>query len=116
MEASTMNEIQAFAQSAEHWAEVEGHLPQFVALERELQPDGSNADILKAAYEAAVSRFVPEANRASQEAAQAVQVDPEKTKAARKAKSVNVRSQPSNKTRTLSEDEELAAVWDRAQD
>lgn len=119
-EQSTMSEVTAFAKSAVHWGKVEDHLPHFVALERQMQPEASPQDVLKAAYEAAVSRFVPEARKASEEAiseaSEPAQPDPEKTKAALKAKSVNVRSQPSTKTRTLSEREELAAVYDRMQD
>lgn len=106
--------IQNFAGSAEHWGAVEDHLPLFIQIEQSMHPDGSPADILKGAYEAAVSRLVPEASKAP-ETAQAVQSDPEKAKAALRAKSVNVRSQPTGKARTLSERDELAAVYDRMQ-
>lgn len=111
-EQATVSEINEFAKSAEHWGAVEEHLPSFIALEQSMQPAGSPRDILKAAYEAAVSRFVPEASKAPEAALEAAQMDPEKTKAALKAKSVNLRSQPSGKTRTLTEEEELAAVWE----
>ena len=83
-----------------------------------MQPQASATDILKAAYDAAVSRLVPEASKAQVEDASATdaeQPDPEKTKAALKAKSVNVKSTPNGKQRVLSEDEALAATWDRLQ-
>lgn len=117
-EQATQSEVESFASGAEHWGAVEGQLPQFIALEQQMQPQASATDILKAAYDAAVSRLVPEASKAQVDDASATdadQPDPEKTKAALKAKSVNVKSTPNGKQRVLSEDEALAATWDRLQ-
>ncbi len=116
-EQATQSEVEKFASGAEHWGAVETQLPQFIALEQQMQPEASATDILKAAYEAAVSRLVPEASKAQLEvsAMDTEQPDPEKTKAALKAKSVNVKSTPNGKQRVLTEDEALAATWDRLQ-
>lgn len=115
-ERNIMSEVENFANTAEHWDKVEDYLPQFVALERQMQPNGSEKDILKAAYESAVSRFVPTEQKAPDEAAEqaARYSDPEKTKAVLKAKSVNVTGKP-GKPRPLTEDELLSQTFDRAQ-
>lgn len=116
-EQQTIGTVQQFASTAEHWAAVEDKLPAYVQFMRgEMGQDASAKDVLEAAYNLAVSRIVPPEPKAPEQAADqaADVVDPEKAKAALKAKSVNVRSQPS-KPKTMTEDELLANVWDKSQ-
>lgn len=108
--------VEQFAAQAPHWQDVEPHMPSAIAFVRESAPNASPQDVLDRAYRLAVSQFVPEATQApTQDAAPqaAPATDPSKTEAARKAKSVNVRSTPTGKARTLTEEEELSRAYDR---
>lgn len=114
---TTAREVTDFAGQAEHWADVEPHLPSIIPFVQQMLPDASPQDVLRRSYEMAVSQIVPEAKaKASKAVEQTAEApDPAKLKAAQKAKSVNVRSTGSGKSRTLSEDELLDAAWARAQ-
>lgn len=109
---SSVNE---FASTADHWSEVEAVMPQYIQAVKAISPDASSLDVLKEAYDLAVSRNVPEALKAKQPASEEepAEADPKKTEAALKAKSVNVRSKPNDRSRKLTEDEELSKVWER---
>lgn len=109
--ASTVNE---FASQAEHWADVEADMPRYIAAVQAMQPNASAMDTLRDAYELAVSRQVPSAKaKTTKPAPQAAPVpDPEQVKAAQKAKSINARSATSGKPRALTEEQELARVWE----
>lgn len=113
-QTKTLDEVTNFAQSAEHWEKVEPHLPQIIPFVRDTMPGASNADILKASYEMAIQRLVPQATRPGGDEPP-VTADPKKAEAALKAKSVNVQGSMSGKPRTMSEDELLSAAFDRAQ-
>lgn len=117
-QTQVQSEVEKFAQEAEHWDQVEQYIPSAIQLVRESAPDASPQDVLKRAYDLTVSQFVPEAKatptKAAEEAAQTV--DPEKTQAAQKAKSVNVTGRSSGKPRKLTEDQELEKVWKQMQD
>jgi hypothetical protein len=108
-------EVTRFAQGADHWEEVEPHLPKIIPIFRDKMHGASNADILKASYEMALDIYLPEAKAKAKAAVQAAQPDPVKAEAVKRAKSVNVQGQISGKARELSEDEMLAAVYERAQ-
>lgn len=110
---SAMNEVQSFAQKAEHWDKVEAHLPKIIPFVREAKPGASTADVLKASYEMAIQQLVPQAHPKAVEET-APQADPKRTEAALKAKSVNVQGSMSGKARSMSEDEMLAQIYDRA--
>ena len=115
-QAKLADSVNEFSQQAEHWGEVESHMPHAIEFVKNAQPDLPPQDILARAYDLAVSQFVPEDNKATQirAAEQAAQeVDPAKTEAAIKAKSVNVKSTSQSKGRKLTEDEELARVFDK---
>lgn len=109
--------VEQFAQTAEHWDRVEQHMPYAIQFIKASAPDASTSDVLARAYDLAVSQFVPEAKKATQhgtaEPKAIPAADPEKTQAARKAKSVNVKSTSTGQRRQLSEAEELARVWDK---
>ena len=110
--------VNDFAAKADHWPAVEKEMPRFVMAAQQLAPESSPADILDLAYEMAVEWLVPPEKAKPTEAATlaATDVDPEKTQGALNAKSVNVKSRPNGKGRTLSEDEELAAVYSKMQE
>ena len=110
--------VTEFASKAEHWGAVESHMPatiQFV--QATLGENASTSDVLSKAYELAVSQFVPDAKVKQGEAAEkaAPVVDPERSKAALKAKSANVQSRSSGKSRTMTEDELMSATYDKMQ-
>lgn len=116
-ETQAMSAVEEFASKAEHWSAVEEKMPaaiQFV--QAKLGQGASTKDVLTQAYELAVSQFVPQAAKAPSDAAAEaiVTTDPEKAKAALKAKSVNVSGKPTA-NRSLSEDEELLQVYRRMQ-
>lgn len=109
------DEVTRFAQSAEHWGDVEPHIPQIIPLMREKMPNGSNADILKASYELALQIYLPDAKAKAEAAEQAAaRPDPEKAEAVKRAKSVNVSGQSSGKAREMTEDEIYSAAYERA--
>lgn len=114
---TTLNEVQEFAQSAEHWGEVEEYLPLYIpAVKARLGESAAPKAVLKAAYERAIQDYLPNAKAPKQPADEAqVVTDPERTKAALKAKSVNVSGKSTGKQRALTEEEELSLAFDRAQ-
>lgn len=116
MQDRVMGDVQTFAQTAEHWADVEDHMPKVIPLVRERLGEGASAkDVLSQAYDLALQIYKPEAKAKAQAAADeaALTPDPDRAKAALKAKSVNVTGRPNGNTRELSEEEALAAVYDR---
>lgn len=117
-EAQVESSVTEFAKTAEHWGAVEDHMPAAVQYVKATLPEGTSPqDVLKKAYELAVSQFVPNA-KATQEdpAAKAVSVvDPERSKAAIKAKSANVKSSSESKPREMTEDEILKQAYRKAQ-
>jgi hypothetical protein len=109
----TEQSIVQFAQEAEHWAEVEPILPRFVeAAQAALGEGASNSDVLKLSYDMAVqAKGLPA--KVKDAAPASPQPDPAKAEQVEKATSVNLTSQPTGNPRTLSEDEEMDAVWHR---
>jgi len=118
-ESEASRSVNEFASKAEHWDAVEPHMPMLIQVaQAKLGEGASSKDVLESAYELAVSQFVPKEVKAKSEPATdevAPVSDPEKAKAAIKAKSVNVRSRGTGKGRELTEDQELEAVWARNQ-
>jgi hypothetical protein len=110
-----LGDVQSFAGSAEHWADVEPHLPKIIPMVKEqLGPDASAQDVLAKAYNIALSIYLPDAKATPQAAEEAPLVaDPKKADAAIRAKSVNVTGRPSGATRELSERERMSATYDR---
>ena len=117
-ETQVHSSVQEFASTAKHWRAVEDHMPAAIQyVQATLSSDASPKDVLSKAYDLAVSQFVPDAKArtgvAADEAARPI--DPERSKAAMKAKSVNVQSRSSGKARNMSEDELLSATFDKLQ-
>lgn len=111
------SEVSEFSSKAEHWGAVEPYLPQFIGLVRNLRPEGtSNTELLKEAYDMAVSKLVPTAqaqtNGAVTEAAPTP--DPGRAEAVANATSVNISGRRSGRQRELTEDEIMSAAYDRA--
>lgn len=111
-----MGDLEAFSAKAEHWASVEQHLPDVIPLvQKQLGANAAPADVLAKAYDLALSIYLPDAKAQQQPAAQAQAVaDPKKAESVLKAKSVNVSGRPNGSQRQLSEDEAMAAIYDRA--
>lgn len=108
--------VTEFAATVEHWGEMEPHIPTYIPIVRsELGPNASAKDVLKAAYELAVQRRMPETKAKTPPVDEAKVVnDPKKTEAAIKAKSVNVSSTTVGKQREMTEDEILSSAYRRA--
>lgn len=109
-----LGDVQTFAATAPHWAELEPHLPKFVPIAQDqLGPGASAKDVLKRAYDHALSIYLPDAQAKQQAATQAAPVaDPSRAEAVRKAKSVNVSGAPGGQ-RELTERQALEAAYDR---
>lgn len=97
-----------FAAKQPHWQAVEHVIPTMIPLAKQMKPGASETDVLAAAYDMAVNAL-PELRQKL--AAQAP--DPAVT-AAQAAKAVNVKPVPGDNKAPLSEDEALAAAYDRA--
>ena len=108
-------EVTRFAQSAEHWADVEPHLPNIIPIAKARLGDGASpSDVLKASYDMAIQIIKPDALAKAQAATMAAAADPKKAEAVLKAKSVNVSGQTSGKAREMTEDEIYQAAYERA--
>jgi hypothetical protein len=106
--------VNDFASKAEHWADVETHIPAYIPIAKAKLGEGaSETDVLRFSYDKAVQDFVEKAP--SQPAAEApADPDPDRTAKALKAVSVNVNGKATGKPRPLTDEEALAAVYDRA--
>lgn len=115
---SVENEVLTFSQQAEYWSDVETYVPDYIPIAQKKLGDGAAPSaVLKLAYEKAIQDYKPEALQASKPEAVAdpsPAPDPEKTKAAVKAKSVNVTGKSSGKPRVLTEAEELSLIYDKS--
>jgi hypothetical protein len=117
-QSQVQNSVTEFSQTAEHWGAVENHMPAAIQyVQATLGDDASPTDVLSKAYELAVSQFVPEAKVKQESASEKAAPidDPKRSKAALKAKSANVQGRASGKSRTLTEDEQLSASFDKMQ-
>lgn len=117
-EAQATQTVEQFIESAEHWNEVEAHMPAMIQVAREKLGEGvSERTLLEEAYNQAINIFLPEkaTKPAPAEKAEAAP-DPEKAQAALKAKSVNVSGKPTGKPRPMTLDDELKAVWRKNQE
>lgn len=115
-ERDSLTEVQTFAQTAEHWGEVEADIPAFIPIARAKLGEGASAkDVLSFAYNAAVKSLLPEQKATTAAVGQTAAPSPEKTAEVLKAKSVNVAGGLPGKGRPLTEREELEAAFERAQ-
>lgn len=113
MEDRAGTTLNQWAADKPHYQTVEQDLPYFIGIAQRSAPQGtSHGDILEQAYNMAVGalglRATPtEAATAPDESA------PQRSQAALKARSVNVKSQGSKPT-PLTEEQAMAAAWERA--
>ena len=115
MQERVLSDVQSFAETQEHWGEVEDFLPKVIPLVRDAMPDSPQKDILARAYEIALQTYRPDLKAPAKAAVEAAaQPDPKRTQAAIQAKSVNVPAKVSGQPRDMTEEEMLSAVYDRA--
>lgn len=111
---NTMTSVEQFAAQAEHWADLEDHIPGLIPIaQQKLGQSAAQSAVLEAAYNMAIEIFKPDAKAPKAAEPAAKKSDPEKAERALKAKSVNVKETTTSKRRTLTEDERLQAAWDR---
>jgi len=112
--SNAQSEVQRFADSAPNWADVEQIIPGFIPVAKQMLGDSaSGKDVLQKAYDLAIYAKTP-AVKAEAAKPAPPQPDPQRAAQAMRAKSVNVKSGPTGKARPLSEDDELAAIFQRA--
>lgn len=105
--------IADFAAQKEHWAEVEGDLPNLIPVAQQILPEGaSNEDVLNAAYDMAVDARNLRAQPEPAPAAAPAQGDPRRTAAAIKSNTVNIRS-VGGQSAPVSERDAMSAAYDR---
>jgi hypothetical protein len=109
-----VTDVNQFAAQAEHWDAVVNDIPMFIEPARSALDEGaSHADVLSKAYDLATfARGLVVKAGAGDEPAPVP--DPEKAQKVKKATSVNIPGTASDTKRTLSEQEELGAAYDRA--
>jgi len=112
-----LSDVTSFADQAEHWADVEPHIPSFIPIiQQKLGEGAAPRAVLEAAYQMAIDTFMPEAKAPAQAAIEAApEPDPKQAERAIKAKSVNVSGKATGKHREMTEDELLDAAWERTQ-
>lgn len=114
-ENRVMSDVQAFAETQQHWGEVEEYLPKVIPLVRDAMPDAPQKDILAKAYDLALNTYRPDLKAPVKAAVEAAaKPDPERTQAAIQAKSVNIPAKVSGKPREMTEEEIYSAAYDRA--
>lgn len=97
------------------FADVEPHLPAFINIARETAQAGASAkDILKSAYDMAINAIPAIRTKAQAAAKPPVQLDPKRAEAAKKAASINVKSNATGGDAELSEQDALKAAYRRA--
>lgn len=115
MQERVLSDVQAFAATQEHWAEVEAYMPKVIPLIRETMPEASGKDVLAKAYEFALQTYRPDLKAKAQAAVEAAAApDPERTQAAIQAKSINVTGRTTGKPREMTEEEIYSAAYERA--
>lgn len=107
--------VKTFAATAPHWGAVEAIMPQFVQIaQQRLGESASAKDVLDAAYDMA-THAIPDLRTKVEAPAPKAQAaaDPARTAAQVKAKSVNVVSKTTGAPKPLTEQQRMAAVWDK---
>ena len=112
------HDVNTFAATAEHWADMEPQIPAFIPIAQQKLGDGAAPSaVLEAAYNMAIEVFKPDAKAPKAETVKETVTAPDPLQVARaiKAKSVNVTGKSTGKARDLTEDEMLDQAWERAQ-
>lgn len=112
----TQAAVEAFSQESPYFGDVEHVMPHFVQMVREEQSDMPVLDVLRTAYDMAINAVpaVRDKIRASEGTTTAAKINPERAEAAKRAASINVKSNANGKVRSLTEEELMASAYDRA--
>lgn len=110
---NTESIVVSFAETAEHWEAVQDTLPTFIKMVRDRKPEAQPLDALKLAYDMAVHAD-PDLRASLSPSAGRVAEDPRRQEEAKRAASLNIRTNAPSKGRALSENELLAQAFDRA--
>ena len=106
--------VMEYAAQREHWSSVEGVIPQMIPIAQQRLGEGASPkDVLDAAYDMAIHAIPDLRAKVAAPVSTQAQPDPARTAAQLKAKSVNVKSSSPAKPRPQSEEERMAAVWDK---
>lgn len=116
-ERETETLVKSFAanEGKDYWADVEAEMPGYIRIVMGRGDGKSPKEIISEAYDMAINANpdVRAKVRASEAKATAANPDPKRTEAAKRAASINVPSNASGKERMPTEDELLAAAYDR---
>lgn len=111
--------IDDFSANKADWSEVEPHLPAAINFVRASSAAQlSDTDLLDRAYKLALSQIKPDAYKAEAEDAArkaAPTVDPERSRKAQKAKSVNVTDRGTSKPKAMTEKQIMNEIWEKNQ-
>ncbi len=100
-----------YAGQKEHWGEVEPLIPDLIPVVRQKLGEGASAkDVLDAAYDMALYADPGLRAKVLAAAKAPVELDPARTAAQMKAKSVNITSRP-GQSQPMTEDQAMDAVW-----
>lgn len=107
--------VREFASKSEFWADVEAFMPAYIKLVLDRDQNAAPADVLKTAYDMAINAdpHVRAKVRAAEAKATAAPANPGRADAARKAASINVKSQSNGKDRARTFEEAAGEAWDR---
>lgn len=112
-ERQSIETVTAFASEKPLWREVEPLMPNFIPLARQrLGEDAAPRAVLEYAYDAAIHAD-PDLRKRVQAADEAARTQPKKAEALKRATAVNVKSAPSGSRVSMTEEEEMGAVYDR---
>lgn len=112
----TQNLVTELATGKEFYADVEASLPAFIGMAwQRLGESASRKEVFDLAYDMAVNAdpAVRAKAKASEAKATVAKSDPQRTEAAKKAASINVKSSSSGKERPLTFEESAGAAYDR---
>ena len=106
--------VSEYAGQKEYWSDVEPVIPQMIPIAQQRLGEGASPkDVLDAAYDMAIHAIPDLRAKAKPAVPTPATPDPARTAAQLKAKSVNVKSTSSGKPKPQTEEERLAAVWDK---
>lgn len=102
-----------YAGQKEHWGEVESLIPNLIPVVRQKLGEGASAkDVLDAAYDMALYADPGLRAKVLAAAKAPTELDPARTAAQMKAKSVNITSLPGS-SKPMTEEQAMGAVWDQ---
>ena len=111
-EQNVQHEVASFSADKKYWNLVEADIPKFIpAAQQFTGEEASNADVLSKAYTMAIDARGLRAEPDPAPQAAPAKADPRRTKAAIKAKSINVKSK-AGKPAPMSDRDAMSAAYD----